>query len=177
MECLLQIPCWLSGSAKRSSARFVRFPRGPQLWDRVSISTRIRDERTVPKVHVQHQSPLLRRHPAVQQNDTSVSLCHTQQDFVWEQVPPSLISLSFKRRQEVEEKAKPLYIPRPSTTRAAGICRASAGQFLQNKLFEQNVLQKGIVCRHLRHRHLLLLEFLLQVTISPHVSDDSSARL
>ena len=51
-----------------------------QIWDRVSIFTENHDGRTVPKVHVLHQSLLSQHHPAVPQNHTNVLSCHTQRD-------------------------------------------------------------------------------------------------
>ena len=53
-----------------------------QTWDRVSISSKNHDERTVPKEHVLHQSLSSQQHPAVPQNDTNVLLFHTQRDSV-----------------------------------------------------------------------------------------------
>ena len=48
---------------------------------------------------------------------------------------------------------------------------------LQIKLPQTELPPSTTVCRRLRHRRLLLLEFLQHKTILPHVSDDSRARV
>ena len=46
-----------------------------------------------------------------------------------------------------------------------------------NPAVQTELLSDTSVCGKLHHRRLLLLEFLLQMTSLPHVSDDSSARI
>ena len=46
-----------------------------------------------------------------------------------------------------------------------------------NPAVQTKLLSSTCVCRQLHHRRLLLLEFLLQMTILPPVSDDSNAKI
>ena len=80
-----------SGSSRVSIPRFARFREDSNLGSCGNFQ-RNHDERTVPKVHVLHQSLLSQHHPDVPQNDTNVLLFHTQRDSVRAQVPPGQIS-------------------------------------------------------------------------------------
>ena len=132
-----------------------------QTWDRVSISSENHDERTVPKVHLLHQSLLSQHHPTVLQSDTSVFVPHsTRLCLSASASKPDF--LSFRPRQEDEERAGASWTPRQSTTRAAGICLASDCQFRKS-----SCPNRTNVCRLLRHRRLPLLESLLQIKILP----------
>ena len=99
-------------------------------------------------------------------NETSVPSCHTSRDFVWEQAPQGF--LPFKPRGFVDTTT--------ATTRAAGIRRASMCHFFANEAAQTDVPSCTTVCRQLRHRQLLL-EFLLQMTTLPDVSDDANAKI
>ena len=71
-----------SGSSRVSIARFARFREDSNLGSCINFQRKTTTERTVPKVHVQHQSLLSQHHPTVLQNDTSVLLFHTRRDSV-----------------------------------------------------------------------------------------------
>ena len=102
------------------------------------------------------QSLLLPHLPAVSRNDTNVSSCHTQRDTKSEP----------KRRGHHDS-------PPPEQQEFVSLLIAS----FANPAVKTELLSNTSVCRQLHHRRLLLLEFLLQMTILPHVSDDSSARI
>ena len=142
----------------------------------INDPTEIRDGRTVPKEHVLYQSLLLQHHPAVPQNDTNVSSCHTQQELCFRARAPGQISCPSsqdKRTKSEPRRRRHHDSPPPEQQEFVSLPIAS----FANQAVQTNALSDTFMCRQLHHRRLLLLEFLLQTTILPHVSDDSNARI
>ena len=161
-----------SSSAKLSSPRLARSREYSNLGSCINFHRKPRRTSSSQGEHVLHQSLLSQQHPTVLHSDTNAVLNKTL--FERKRFQARFLVFSSQDKRTKSEPRRRRHHDSPPKQQEFVLLPIAS---FANPAVQTELLSSTSVCRQLHHRRLLLLEFLLQMTILPPVSDDSNAKI